>query len=77
MIAQSTTDQVVLPQTTASVVERWCAAGTGIGTLWLNGVTHQETAAVAGPAVVQWIGQRLMGGGAAPDDCAAPPPISG
>lgn len=77
MIAQSTTDEVVLPQTTASVVERWCAAGTGIGTLWLNGVTHQETAAVAGPAVVQWIGQRLTAGGAAPDDCAAPPPVSG
>lgn len=76
LIAQSTTDQVVLPQTTASVVERWCAGGTGIGTLWLNGVTHEETAAVAGPAVVQWIGQRLAGSGPAPDDCAAPPPVS-
>jgi hypothetical protein len=39
--------------------------------MWLNGVTHNDTAIVSGPSVVQWIGQRLAGE-PAPDDCGAP-----
>ncbi len=74
MIAQSTTDDVVLPRTTASVIDRWCRAGVGIGTLWVNDVSHITTAEVVGPSVVQWIGQRLDGG-PAPDDCGAPTPV--
>jgi hypothetical protein len=74
LIAQSTTDDVVLPRTTASVVREWCDAGVGIGTLWVNDVSHITTAIVVGPAVVQWIGQRLAGE-PAPDDCGAPTPV--
>ena len=74
MIAQSTTDDVVLPRTTASVIDRWCRAGVGIGTLWVNDVSHITTAEVVGPSVVQWIGQRLAGE-PAPDDCGAPTPV--
>ena len=74
MIAQSTTDDVVLPRTTASVIDRWCRAGVNIGTLWVNDVTHIATAEVVGPSVVQWIGQRLAGE-PAPDDCGAPTPV--
>jgi len=74
MIAQSTTDDVVLPRTTASVIDRWCRAGVGIGTLWVNDVSHITTAMVVGPAVVQWIGQRLEGR-PAPDDCGAATPV--
>lgn len=74
MIAQSTTDDVVLPRTTATVIDSWCRAGVGIGTLWVNDVSHITTAEVVGPSVVQWIGQRLAGE-PAPDDCGAPTPV--
>ncbi len=74
LIAQSTTDDVVLPRTTASVIREWCDAGVGIGTLWVNDVSHITTAIVSGPSVVQWIGQRLAGE-PAPDDCGAPTPV--
>lgn len=73
-ITQSITDNIVLPRTTATLVPAWCRAGVRITTMWLNGVTHNDTAIVSGPSVVQWIGQRLAGE-PAPDDCGAPTPV--
>ncbi len=75
LIAQSVTDEVVLPRTTATIIREWCAAGVGIGTLWVNSVSHNETAIVVGPAVVQWISQRLSGA-PAPDDCGLTTPVA-
>lgn len=59
LVVQSLTDQVVLPDTTALLVQRSCAAGTALETLWLDGVTHQQTAITAGPSIVDWIGDRF------------------
>ncbi len=75
LVAQSTTDAVVLPRTTATLVRDWCRAGDRISTLWVNGVSHQSTAIVVGPSVVQWIDGRLRGDPAA-DDCPLPLPVA-
>jgi alpha-beta hydrolase superfamily lysophospholipase len=75
LVAQSTTDAVVLPRTTATLVRDWCRAGDHISTLWVNGVSHQSTAIVVGPSVVQWIDGRLRGDPAA-DDCPLPSPVA-
>ena len=74
LIAQSITDEVVLPRTTATVIRRWCRAGDAISTLWVNDVSHNTTAMVVGPSVVQWIDGRLSGA-PAPDNCAMPTPV--
>ncbi len=74
LIAQSTTDEVVLPRTTATVIRRWCAAGVHIDTLWIDKVPHNDTAMVVGPSVVQWIDGRLSGA-PAPNDCSMPTPV--
>lgn len=75
LIAQSLSDQVVLPDTTARFVQRACAAGSNVATLWLDGVTHQQTAIAAGPSVVDWLGDRFAG---QPNgsSCAQPLPIT-
>lgn len=74
LIAQSLSDQVVLPNTTARFVARSCAAGSNVATLWLDGITHQQTAIAAGPSIVDWLGDRFAGQPAA-SSCAQPLPI--
>ena len=74
LIAQSTSDEVVLPRTTATVIRNWCGAGDAISTLWVNDVSHNTTAMVVGPSVVQWMDGRLAGA-PAPDDCGSPTPV--
>ena len=74
LIAQSITDEVVLPRTTATIIRRWCRVGTAMSTLWVNDVSHNTTAMVVGPSVVQWIDGRLTGA-PAPDNCSSPTPV--
>lgn len=61
LVVQGLADDVVLPDTTALLVDRWCAAGSDVSTMWLGDVTHMKTALVAGPSVVDWLAQRLAG----------------
>ncbi len=61
LVVQSTTDQVVLPETTSLLVDRFCKAGTELETFWLNGITHQDTVDTSGPSIVDWIGERFEG----------------
>ena len=75
MIAQSITDEVVLPRTTATVVDRWCREGVGITTVWLNDVTHNDTGMVVGPQVTQWLARQFAGLGAE-DDCGVGTPVA-
>ena len=74
MVAQSTSDEVVLPATTAMLVRDWCRAGVPISTLWLAEVTHEATGKTVGPAVTQWLGRQFSGQGAE-DDCGQPTPV--
>ncbi len=61
LIVQGMSDTVVLPNTTALLVERWCAAGSNVSTIWLGDTTHPQVALVSGPTVVDWIAQRFAG----------------
>lgn len=74
-IGQSTTDQVVLPSTTAAVVKDWCAGGSRIATMWISDVTHQQTAITIGPSAIQWMAQAWRNG-AMPDSCGLPLPVA-
>lgn len=74
LVVQSTTDDVVLAWPNAKLQESWCAAGSTLSMLWLANVTHQETAMVAGPTVVDWIADRFAGRPAV-RTCDNPPPV--
>ncbi|MBL6634250.1 MAG: alpha/beta hydrolase [Thermoleophilia bacterium] len=74
-VAQSTSDQVVLPPTTATLVRDWCARGSRINTMWIADVSHQQTAITVGPSAVQWMDQ-VFRGGTTPDDCGLPLPVA-
>lgn len=58
-VAESLSDQVVLPNTTALYIQRSCRAGSNLTSLWLNDVGHIALQQVIGPAVVNWIGDRF------------------
>lgn len=61
LVAQGLDDSVVLPNTTALLVERWCVAGSDLSSMWMGDVTHMKAALVSGPTVVDWLAQRLAG----------------
>jgi alpha-beta hydrolase superfamily lysophospholipase len=74
LVAQSLSDQVVLPDTTARLAKAWCASGSNLTTLWIDQVTHQQTAVVTGPAVTEWLGDRFAGKPTHPT-CGQPLPV--
>ena len=73
-VAQSTADTVVLAAPNATLQDTWCAAGADLTMLWLGQVSHQDTAMVAGPTVVDWIADRFAGRPTHPT-CENPPPV--
>ena len=75
LLAQSTTDTVVLAWPNAALQERWCAAGSDLASLWIADVSHIQTALVVGPSVMAWVGDRFAG---RPQvrSCQTPPPVS-
>jgi hypothetical protein len=74
MVAESLNDQVVLPNTTALYIQRACAAGSDLTSLWLADVGHVQLAPTIAPSVVNWLGDRFAGRPTAPT-CDQPPPI--
>ncbi len=74
MVAESLTDQVVLPNTTALYMQQACQAHSDLTTLWLTGVGHIQLANVISPQVIGWISDRFAGL-PAPSTCAQQPPI--
>lgn len=74
MIAQGTTDEVVLPWPNAIVQDEWCKAGSAISMLWMGDVGHMAAATTAGPEVVVWAADRFAGR-PAPRTCDVPPPV--
>jgi len=75
MVAESLNDEVVLPNTTALYIERACAAGSDLTSLWLADVGHIQLAPTIGPSVINWLGDRFAGRPPAPT-CDQPSPIS-
>jgi len=74
MVSQGLADQVVLPWPNAILQESWCAAGSTITALWLEGVGHLQMPFAAGPDAVPWIADRFAGL-PAPSSCDVPPPV--
>ena len=66
MVVESLTDQVVLPNTTALYIQRACAGGSDLTSLWLTDVGHIQLSSTIAPAVVSWLGDRFAGRPTAP-----------
>lgn len=75
MIAESLTDNVVLPNTTALYIQRACQAGSRLSSLWVTDVSHPALAAVVSPQVITWLNDRFDGQPAA-SSCGQPLPIT-
>lgn len=75
MVAESLTDQVVLPNTTALYIEKACNAKSNLTSLWLTGVGHIQLSSTIAPDVIGWIGDRFAGRPTS-STCAQPLPIT-
>jgi len=75
LVAESLTDQVVLPDTTALYIKRACAAGSDLTSLWLTDVGHIQLSSTIAPAVINWLGDRFANTPTAPT-CNQPLPIA-
>lgn len=58
-IAQGLTDTVVLPNTTALLVQSACGQKVNTTTNWLGNTGHLQVAVVSGPSVVEWLQDRF------------------
>jgi len=83
LIVQGLADTVVLPNTTALLVERYYAAGSPLTVAWLGDVGHMQAGFIAGPLVNTWLQQRFAGipasstrGTANPVPAARKPPLN-
>lgn len=74
LVAESLTDTVVLPGTTALYMQRSCQAGSRLSSLWLTDVTHPALAEVVSPEVITWLGDRFSGRPAL-SSCDQPLPV--
>jgi len=61
LVAQGLDDTVVLPETTALLAQRWCAAGSRLTMAWLGDLGHVKTGLTAGPLAGTWFQQRFAG----------------
>lgn len=61
LVAESTTDNVVLPNTTALYIQNACNAGSNLTALWVSDVTHMQLAKVTAPDVITWLVDRFAG----------------
>ncbi len=61
LLLQGTADDVVLSGSNATLQEQWCAAGRPMTSLWLGGVSHQNTQLAGGPAAIEWAARRFDG----------------
>lgn len=65
-IAQGLSDVVVLPETTALLVQRSCQAGGNVTVMWMGGTNHGPAAKISGPDVAAWLQDRFAGKPASP-----------
>jgi hypothetical protein len=74
-LAQSTADNVVLPDSTALLQRKWCAAGSTLTMQWMGQVSHHYSGEASGPAVATWLFERFAGAPAT-STCNVPPPVA-
>lgn len=75
LVAESLTDQVVLPNTTALYIQKSCTGGSDLTSLWLTDVGHIQLSSTIAPEVIGWISDRFAG---LPNvsNCNRPSPIT-
>jgi hypothetical protein len=73
-IGHGLADPLIDPAYSAGVVQRYCAAGVGVKTLWMAGVQHIDSSIVAAPAYLGWVAD-LLAGGRPSSDCDQTPPV--
>ncbi|MBI2797745.1 hypothetical protein HYX70_00410 [Candidatus Saccharibacteria bacterium] len=61
LIAQGLTDNVVLPNTTALLIQQYCNKNSNISTMWLGQTGHLQLALIAGPTIAEWLQARFEG----------------
>lgn len=74
MVAQGTTDEIVLASPNADLQRTWCDAGSNLTMLWMGEIGHLAAAKTAGPQVVTWLSERFAGTPAKPA-CDGPIPV--
>lgn len=74
-VAQGLSDTVVLPNTTALLVQNACKAGTNISANWFGDISHTQIAMTAGPIVTNWLADRFNNLPAV-SNCNQPLPVS-
>lgn len=74
-IGHGLADPLIDPAFSAGVVQRYCAAGNAVKTLWMPGVAHIDSNLVAGPTYLGWVAD-LLAGGQAPSSCGETPPVT-
>lgn len=75
LVAQGLSDEIVLPDTTAALVQNYCSAGSNLMTVWLGDTNHEKSASVSGPFVTTWLQERFAGT-PAQDNCSAKLPVA-
>lgn len=61
LVAESTTDNVILPGGTARYIQRACEGGGNVATLWIGDTTHMAIPKVIAPEVITWLNDRFAG----------------
>lgn len=74
-LAQGLADQVILPNTTALLEQRYCSAQVPLSADWIGGMGHLKVATAAGPQLTAWLADRFAGS-PAPTSCAESLPVS-
>jgi acetyl esterase/lipase len=74
-IAQGLSDEVVLPDTSALLVQHYCQADVVLTTDWISGIGHVKVADAVGPKVTSWLADRF-GDIPAGSNCDQPLPVT-
>ena len=75
MVIQGLADTIVLPDTTALLVQRWCNADSTLTAAWLGDQGHLTLGKVGGPLATTWLQQRFDGI-PAPTTCGTSLPLA-
>ncbi len=60
LLIQGTADKVVLAGSNATLQEQWCRVRP-MASLWLGGVSHQDSVNAGGPVAMNWASERFAG----------------
>jgi pimeloyl-ACP methyl ester carboxylesterase len=75
LVIQGLKDPVVLPRTTATFVQRACAAGSDLTALWVGDLGHMTAGLAGAPLTFTWLQDRFDGGTPS-STCGTAPPVA-